>query len=429
MGRSIMPETLILDLDDCTEYRLALQVRPPAVVHGTLASLVALLGVTLIWSAVTHADLVVRAQGRVRPVTTPRKVFVAGRGEMLSASAGGQVVEVNFRQGDRVARGAVLVRLGTERLDNEIAKQRQTIRAAEEELARLDRLGDLLERQHAATQSKSEAELAQARAEVRLAKEQRDVDVKLAEVALKSVKDEEAAYRRLVGMRAASPWELLKATTTARDAEGKLARARLPVNEERTTVWQRALELAKRDYEVKREELELKRQVKQVELETARIELANRELERAQAVIRSPIDGVVTSGEVKVGDLLEQGKSFAEVAEQAGYRFEASIPSEEVGRLRLGMPARVKLDAYDYQRYGTVDGSVCFIAPDSGQPEGGRAASFTVRIELKGDTVGRDQYRGRVRLGMAGRAEIVTGRESLLSLLRKSVRQSISLNQ
>ena len=152
-------------------------------------------------------------------------------------------------------------------------------------------------------------------------------------------------------------------------------------------------------------------------------------MERAQAVIRSPIDGVITSGEVKVGDLLEQGKSFAEVAEQAGYRFEASIPSEEVGRLRLGMPARVKLDAYDYQRYGTVDGSVCFIAPDSGQPEGDRAASFTVRIELKGDTVGRGQYRGRVRLGMAGRAEIVTGRESLLSLLRKSVRQSISLNQ
>ena len=233
-----MPETLILDLDDCTEYRLALQVRPPAVVHGTLASLVALLGVTLTWSAVTHADLVVRAQGRVRPVTTPRKVFVAGRGEMLSASAGGQVVEVNFRQGDRVARGAVLVRLGTERLDNEIAKQRQTIRAAEEELARLDRLGDLLERQHAATQSKSEAELAQARAEVRLAKEQRAVDVRLAEVALKSAKDEEAAYRRLVGMRAASPWELLKATTTARDAEGKLARARLSVNEDRVTVGQ-----------------------------------------------------------------------------------------------------------------------------------------------------------------------------------------------
>jgi pyruvate/2-oxoglutarate dehydrogenase complex dihydrolipoamide acyltransferase (E2) component len=87
---------------------------------------------------------------------------------MLSASAGGHVVEVNFREGDRVARGSVLVRLGTERLDNEIVKQRQTIRAAEEELARFDRLDDLLESQAVATRSKSLAELAQARAEVRL---------------------------------------------------------------------------------------------------------------------------------------------------------------------------------------------------------------------------------------------------------------------
>ncbi len=428
MGCAIMTETRFLDLDDCTDFRMALQVRPPAVVHGTLTLLVALLGVVLAWLAVTRADLVVRSPGRVRPVTTPRKVFVAGRGEMLSASAGGQVVEVNFRQGDRVARGAVLVRLGTERLDNEIAKQRRAIRAAEEELARLERLGELLEDQSVATRAKSEAEFAQARAEVHLAKEQRVVDVGLAEVALKTARDDEAAYSRLVGMRAASPWEFVKSRTTAREAEGKLARARLPVNEEPTTVAQRALELARRDFQVKREELELKRQVKQVELETARLELSNRELEQGQAVIRSPIDGVVTAGEVKVGDLLEPGKSFAEVAEQAGYRFEASVPSEEVGRLRLGMPVHVKLDAYDYQRYGTLDGSVCFIAPDSGQSEGGRTAQFTVRIELKGDSVGRGQWRRRVRLGMAGQAEIVTGRESLLSLLQKRFKQSISIN-
>ena len=68
--------------------------------------------------------------------------------------------------------------------------------------------------------------------------------------------------------------------------------------------------------------------------------------------------------------------------------------------------------------------------PDPMPPsEGGRAAPFTVRIELRGETVGRGPWHGRVRLGMAGQAEIVTGRESLLSLLRKSFSQSISLNQ
>jgi len=41
--------------------------------------------------------------------------------------------------------------------------------------------------------------------------------------------------------------------------------------------------------------------------------------------------------------------------------------------------------------------------------------------------VGRGVFRGRVKLGMGGLAEIVTGRESLLSILVKQIRRSISL--
>src|SRR4051794_29493957 len=75
---------------------------------------------------------------------------------------------------------------------------------------------------------------------------------------------------------------------------------------------------------------------------------------------------LVMRGEVKVGDLLERGKPIVEIAEQKGFCFEAAIPSAEIGHLRLGMPVRIKLDAYDYQRYGTVAGTVVSIAPDSG---------------------------------------------------------------
>jgi hypothetical protein len=44
-----MPDTLTIDLENCSEYRLALEARPPALVHGTLALLVALIGVALAW--------------------------------------------------------------------------------------------------------------------------------------------------------------------------------------------------------------------------------------------------------------------------------------------------------------------------------------------------------------------------------------------
>src|SRR5439155_650928 len=129
-----------LDLADCTEFRQALQARPPGIVHGTLVLLVVLIGTALGWSAATRATLVVQGSGRIRPVTTPVQVYSAARGEALSASVGGRIVEVNLHEGDQVRRGEILIRLETGRLDNEMARRARLIRAGEEELTQLDQL-------------------------------------------------------------------------------------------------------------------------------------------------------------------------------------------------------------------------------------------------------------------------------------------------
>jgi multidrug resistance efflux pump len=126
-------------------------------------------------------------------------------------------------------------------------------------------------------------------------------------------------------------------------------------------------------------------------------------------------------------------KSVVEIARRGDLIFEAVVPSEEVGDLRVGMPVRIKLDAFDYQRYGTVEGSVGFISPDSGvaDPRQGEPPAkpvfYTVKIRLPRLEVGRGTYQGRVKLGMAGVAEVVTDRESLLSLLVQRIRRTISL--
>ena len=168
-----MRNEFVLDLADCTEFRLALQARPPRVVHGTLILLVALLATALAWSVATQANLVVRSTGRVRPVATPVKVFSGARGESVSATAGGRVAEVNARIGDVVRQGDILVRLETARLENEIAKQHRAIRAGEEELAKLVQLEELLTHQYEATRAKAEAELKRAREGALRAGEQR----------------------------------------------------------------------------------------------------------------------------------------------------------------------------------------------------------------------------------------------------------------
>ena len=72
--------------------------RCPRIVHGTLLLLGALLAAALLWSAATKADLVVRALGRVRPMSSPMKVVYGGSGAVLSASMSGQVIEVERLQ-------------------------------------------------------------------------------------------------------------------------------------------------------------------------------------------------------------------------------------------------------------------------------------------------------------------------------------------
>lgn len=77
-----MARSSVTDLSDCTEFRLALEARPPRIVHGTALLVLSLLGSAIGWAAVTKADLVVRAAGRIRPVTTPHKVTATFRGEL-----------------------------------------------------------------------------------------------------------------------------------------------------------------------------------------------------------------------------------------------------------------------------------------------------------------------------------------------------------
>jgi multidrug efflux pump subunit AcrA (membrane-fusion protein) len=417
----------VLDLAECTTFRQTLLARPPRIVHGTALLLAGLLGAALAWAALTPTDLVVRAAGRVRPPDTPKKVFSAARGEVLSGSTGGRAVAVHFREGDAVAKGALLLRLDTTRLDNEIAKKKRAIRAGENELARLARSDRLLRQQHELARTKAQDELAQAEEEVRQEKSRRRAEISAARAELERAADEEQRIARLVPTRAATLANLVEARAKLREAEARLAKAEVRVAQCRLKALRRAVDLTEKDYALKRQDLTGKHAAKRAELKLDHLDLASLELERRQAEIRAPIAGVVTRGDVKVGDVLEPGKPVVEIAPQTGFLFEAAVPSEEVGRLRLGMAARIKLDAYDYQRYGTLRGTVCFVSPDSGLAEGRQQAVYTVRIALSSAEVGRGEFRGRVKLGMAGQVDIVTGGESLLSLLLKRIRQTISL--
>ena len=250
-----------------------------------------------------------------------------------------------------------------------------------------------------------------------------------ANVNLQHAESRLAQKRKLFEQKALSRAELLDVQSRYEQASTTLIEAQLPVSDSRVHVARRALELVEQDYVAQHAELDMNCATKDGALESARRELAGLELERSQSILRAPHDGVIITPAVKVGDVLERGRPAVKVAARTGFHFEVAVPSGDVGQLRTGMPVRIKFDDFDYQEYGTLDGTVCFISPDSRpaeQREGG-APVYKIEIELAGELVSRDTMHGEIKLGMSGQAEIITDQKSLLALFLSKIRQTISL--
>jgi HlyD family type I secretion membrane fusion protein len=425
-----MNQTVILDLADCTEFRQTVEARPPRIVHGTVWLLAGLLAASVAWAALTRADLVVRSKGTVRPTRGTQKVVNPGRSDVLTGSAGAPVKRVLVKEGDLVKQGDVLIEFEATRLESEIAKQQKVIEVAEGALQKGERLRELLTNQYTSAKGSAQAQLKAAEAAVAKAKDKQKIEVSDLEDQVTVLKDKEARSRRALNHGAGSPEEYNGILGQLKDAKAKLATAQLPVDEGQLEKLRHDLVKTEKDYNVDIGKLEAEQLAKQGDIDKARAELKQLNQQREQAFLRAPMDGVVTTvatGDVKVGDVLEPGKPVMEIAERKGFRFEVMVKSEEVGRLEVGMPARIKLDPFDYQRYGTVQGKVHSISTDSRTVEGQPATYYLVKIDLESEEVGRGEYHGQVKLGMSGEVDIVTGQETLLSLLVKKIRQSISL--
>jgi multidrug resistance efflux pump len=307
-------------------------------------------------------------------------------GEKLSLGVGGRVVEVGAQEGDRVRKGDLLLRLETERLDQDLERRSRKRAAALEEASRLEDLRRKVRAQF-------EGESARAAAELRLA-----------ELELGRAREEEERTRALVEQDLLPRLDLTNARARLREAEARRERA--------------SVDGTAREFEVRIGEIDLRLAAKRAEAESEARELEVLEREREKSVLRAHVDGIVTVGEVKVGDYLEGGRPVFAIAQELGFRADAAVSSADIGRLRVGMTARIKLDAFDYQKYGTLEGTITYISPDSEVAEE-RRLYYVVRIRL-------DAPRLPVKLGMLGQAEIVTGEERVLSYAFRKFKDKVS---
>ena len=104
--------------------------------------------------------------------------------------------------------------------------------------------------------------------------------------------------------------------------------------------------------------------------------LAKSSARLARTRLYAPIDGVVQQTAVTtIGQVVATGQQLAVVTPNGGkLQVEALVPNLDIGFVKLGQPAVVKVDAFPFTRFGVLHGKVVKIAPSAVAEEDARRA-------------------------------------------------------
>jgi HlyD family secretion protein len=139
--------------------------------------------------------------------------------------------------------------------------------------------------------------------------------------------------------------------------------------------------------------------------------------QRDMLIIRSPVDGTVESfAGVYPGINLQSGQIVAVISPSNAMIAEVYMPAKNVGMLRNGMPVRIQVDAFNYNEWGMISGTISGISDDyflvNNVPVFKVKCSLsTTSLKLKNGTP------GIIKKGMTLNARFMIAKRSLFQLL------------
>ena len=127
------------------------------------------------------------------------------------------------------------------------------------------------------------------------------------------------------------------------------------------------------------------------------------------------------------GDVLKPGDTVAELV-PIGERLvaEVKLRPDDVGYVRAGLQARLKVTAYDPESFGPIQGEVLSVSPTTFKTEKGEPF-YKARVGFDRTDVHLGTERHPLLPGMVVRAEILTGEKSVLRYFLKPIFRSFDL--
>lgn len=126
-----------------------------------------------------------------------------------------------------------------------------------------------------------------------------------------------------------------------------------------------------------------------------------------RTTVRSPVDGIIKTININtVGGVIQPGMNVMEIVPvEDKLLVEARVRPSDVGFLKVGQPAMVKISAYDFSIYGGLEAEVENITADSITNEKGESF-YLVRVRTKKNYLGTEEKPLPIIPGMMASASI-----------------------
>jgi hemolysin D len=423
-----------------------LLAEPSRLMRMTIYLLFGLLVAGLIWSFFGRADIIVVAEGTVSPEIRQHNVYIPVKGELAN---------IYVAEGMPVAEGDVLFRIDSPsaiELLGRATESRMQLEDNERKYQAFPEKKKIIEMQLEALRSKIDADEEEQEKRIsesigNLAEEQK---LKLQKVRAKldKARQERDHARRVMEQHERlfnSPGGGGVSRQKVDEKKKEYKEKALDFNLVETELGEFEVSLGK-EYDKNKAEIHKKSQellALKSQYESKLLELSNEEqsietslmLARAKAStasrityddidednflrIRAPIDGVITKiAFFKVGDKVDDKEPIAAITPKDTRKvLELEIDERDRAFLEVGMPVRIKVSAFPYQRYGSLTGELEYIAPATNVNPQSKKIVYKARVGLETDYFSVNKVHIPVHFGMTAKAEIVVRKRRLVDL-------------
>jgi hemolysin D len=451
-----------------------LDALPRVWTRSMLYFLVAFAAIVLPWSMLTKIDETGSARGRLEP---------QGATHQLGIPVPGSVKTVNVQEGSTVQAGQVLMELDSDILQTELQQAQTQLKGLGDRQAQLKLLQNQLmlainiqEQQNQAQELEKLSQVNQAqqqldarqsaynlqRLERQALVEQARQNINSSQTAEKLVQSrfnrdfaEIDRYRQLYEQGAIPQIQVVELEKTAEEsqrlhlqAQSEVTQAQLRLREETSryqatmsqivadiqqaklrlqeqqSSYQSVVQAGKLALLRSQEQLkDMERQISTINSEIAQTQsqIQSLQIQLQQRVVRSPIDGIIFEMPVqKPGPVVEPGQIVAHIAPKGSKLIlKAQIPSQDSGFLEVGMPVKIKFDAYPFQDYGVLEGRVSWISPNSRVQTSNQGSVDTYELNITLDQPYMEAGNRQIALtpGQTATAEVIIRQRRVIDFI------------